>query len=87
MGDSKEKKFMDPGEVSPPEGVEGWERMYSPAYLFTPEGEDTERAKYESERLWIWDSLHQPPIPWPMSTDLYDTGWWPRLNQINIICI
>lgn len=89
MSNANEIRFMDPHEVSAPEGVEGWERMYSPAYRFTPEGEDPERAKYESERLWIWDSLHQPPVPWPMSTDLYDTVWWPRLNQINtnVFCL
>lgn len=87
--DCKEIRFLDPRAVPPPEGVEGWERMYSPAYLFTPVAEDAERAKRESDRLWIWDSLHQPPIPWPMSTDLYDTVWWPRLNQMNtnVFCL
>ena len=89
MSEDKEIRFMDPHDVPAPEGVEGWERMYSPAYLFTPEGEDPERTKYESERLWVWDSLHQPPVPWPMSTDLYDTTWWPRLNQMNtnVFCL
>ena len=86
---SKELKFTDPHDVKPPEGIEGWERMFSPAYLFTPKGEDPERSKYESDRLWICDTLHQPPVPWPMSTDLYDTTWWPRLNQINtnVFCL
>jgi pyruvate,water dikinase len=89
MGNGAELRFLDPHDVPPPEGVDGWERMYSPAYRFTPKGEDPERAKYESERLWIWDSLHQPPVPWPMSTDLYDTVWWPRLNQFNtnVFCL
>ena len=89
MSEGKEIRFMDPHEVPAPEGVEGWERMYSPAYLFTPEGEDPERAKYETERLWVWDSLHQPPVPWPMTTDLYDTTWWPRLNEMNtnVFCL
>lgn len=89
MVDGKVIKFTDPHEVKGPEGVEGWERMYSPAYLFTPKEVDPERAKYESERLWVFDSLHQPPDPWPMSTDLYDTTWWPRLNQMNtnVFCL
>lgn len=89
MSTAKEIRFMDPHEVPALQGVEGWERMYSPAYLFTPKGEDPQRAKYESERLWIWDSLHQPPVPWPMSTDLFDTVWWPRINQMNtnVFCL
>lgn len=89
MSNANEIRFMDPHDVPAPEGVEGWERMYSPAYQFTPREEDPERAKRENERLWIWDSLHQPPVPWPMSTDLYDTVWWPRLNQINtnVFCL
>lgn len=89
MSDGNEIRFMDPHDVPAPEGVEGWERMFSPAYRFTPEGEDPERAKYESERLWVWDSLHQPPVPWPMVTDLYDTTWWPRINEMNtnVFCL
>jgi pyruvate,water dikinase len=83
MAEEKKIKFMDPHEVPPPPGVEGWERMYSRAYLFTPKGADPERERYESERLWVFDSLHQPPLPLMVSIDFYDTTWWPRLNQMN----
>jgi pyruvate,water dikinase len=81
---AKEKlRFVDPHDVPPPDGVEGWERMYNRSYMFTPKGVDPEREKYESERLWVFDSLHQPPKPLMISTDFYDTSWWIRLNQMN----
>ena len=81
--DIKAIKFMDPREVLPPKGVEGWERMYPPGCTFTPKGEDPERARYESERMWIWDSLHERPIPWPFFTDWFDFMWWAPLSQMN----
>ena len=79
----KKIRFVDPHEVPPPPGVEGWERMYNRSYMFTPKGVDPQREKYESERLWVFDSLHQPPLPLMVSTDFYDTSWWIRLNQFN----
>jgi len=83
MAEKKVLRFQDLHDVVVPPEAEGWERMYSPAYQVTPKGGDPERAKYESERFWLQDSLHQPPVPWPMSTDLYDTTWWPRIAQMN----
>jgi pyruvate,water dikinase len=63
--------------------------MYAPEYPFTPKGEDPERAKDESEKFWILDSLHHEGIPYPLQNDHFDASWWARLNQINtnVFCI
>ena len=46
-------RFESPFEVDGPEGVEGWEELYSPSASF---GEA--RRQYENERFWFFDSMH-----------------------------
>jgi pyruvate,water dikinase len=55
---AKERRFMDPHEVPPIPGTEGWEEMYPYYYLFGKE--KTEREKYESGQLWFYDGVHYP---------------------------
>jgi pyruvate, water dikinase len=52
------RAFMDPHEVPPIPGTEGWEEMY-PYYRVFGKGK-TEREKYESSQLWFYDGVHFP---------------------------
>ena len=56
-----EGRFPSPFEVEGPEGVEGWEELYSYPLPFS-EG----RREYEDNRFWFWDSMHwgQAMTPW-----------------------
>ncbi len=46
-------RFESPFELNGPEGVDGWEDLYSPSSSF---GEA--RRNYEDNRFWFWDSMH-----------------------------
>ncbi|MEM9564098.1 MAG: PEP-utilizing enzyme [Actinomycetota bacterium] len=54
-------RFDSPFELEGPEGVDGWEELYSPSVTF---GEH--RRDYEDSRFWFWDSMHwgQAMTPW-----------------------
>ena len=68
----KEKRFMDPHEVPPIEGTEGWEEMYPYYYLFGKE--NTERETYESNGLWFYDGVHYPMPMHPLDI-IWDDAW------------
>lgn len=51
-------KFEMPHEVAALDGMEGYERMYSLAYLFSKIEDDPEKARWEQEQLWVQDTFH-----------------------------
>ena len=68
----KERRFMDPHEVTQIPGTEGWEEMYPYYYLFG-KGQ-TEREKYESSQLWFYDGVHYPVPMHPLDL-IWDDAW------------
>lgn len=62
------KRFMDPHEVPPVRGTEGWEEMYSYYLLFSKD--DPKRAEYESSRFWFRDNVHLPDPMYPLDPNL-----------------
>ncbi len=46
-------RFPSPFEIEPPDGIEGWEELYSPSSSF-----GDARKGYEDDRFWFWDSMH-----------------------------
>jgi pyruvate,water dikinase len=69
---AKERRFMDPHEVPPIPGTEGWEEMYPYYYLFGKG--NTEREKYESGQLWFYDGVHYPVPMHPLDL-IWDDAW------------
>ena len=53
--------FPSPFEIEGPEGIEGWEELYTYSSTF---GEN--RKEYEDNRFWFWDSMHwgKALTPW-----------------------
>ena len=76
------RKFMDPHDVPPIPGTEGWERMYPYYYQFVPKGTDPIMERYEDSQMWFVDGMHQtaPLLPFETYPDDY---WWPSLSQIS----
>ena len=56
-----DKRFASPFELTPPEGADGWEELYTYSSLF-----GGTRREYEDNRFWFWDSMHwgQAMTPW-----------------------
>ena len=73
-------KFLDPHDVEPIPGTEGWERMYPYHYQFSRD--DPQRAEHESNQLWYYDGLHYPE-PHPPFDLLWDEAWFLALSQNN----
>lgn len=69
---TNKKKFMDPHEVPPIPGTEGWEDMYPYYYLFGKN--NTDREKYESNQLWFYDGVHYPVPMHPLDI-IWDDAW------------
>lgn len=74
------KKFLDPHEVKPIEGTDGWEEMYPFYYQFSKT--DKERMDYESNQLWYYDGLHYPEPHYPFDL-IWDEAWFLALSQYN----
>ncbi|NOZ84360.1 MAG: PEP-utilizing enzyme, mobile region [Epsilonproteobacteria bacterium] len=74
------KKFLDPHEVKPILGTEGWEEMYPFYYQFSKT--DKERMEYESSQLWFYDGLHYPEPHYPFDL-IWDEAWYLALSQYN----
>ena len=55
-------RFPSPFELEPPEGVEGWEELYTYSASFSEA-----RRDYEDNRFWFWDSMH-----WGMALTPWD---------------
>ena len=72
------KKFLDPHEVKPISGTEGWEEMYPFYYQFSKT--DKERMEYESSQLWFYDGLHYPEPHYPFDL-IWDEAWYLALSQ------
>ncbi len=53
--------FPSPFEIEGPEGVDGWEELYSYSSPFSDH-----RKEYEDDRFWFWDSMHwgRALTPW-----------------------
>lgn len=69
---TNKKKFIDPHEVPPIPGTEGWEDMYPYYYLFGKN--NTDREKYESNQLWFYDGVHYPVPMHPLDI-IWDDAW------------
>jgi pyruvate, water dikinase len=62
--------FPSPFEVSPPEGAEGWERLYPYYMQFSEDRRDTEEGKF-----WFHDSMHYPSPQYPFDTIMWEHTW------------
>ncbi len=69
------RRFASPFEVGPPEGAEGWERLYPYYYLFSDARRDFEEGKF-----WFFDGMHNPEPVYPFDTIMTES-WWVALNQ------
>jgi len=83
----KKRAFIDPHEIPPIPGTEGWERMYPYYYRFVPKGVDPAMEEYEDSQFWFVNSLHQSQALLPFECTV-DDAWWPSLNQqsTRVIC-
>lgn len=83
---AKERRFMDPHEVPPISGTEGWEEMYPYYYIFGKG--NTEREKYESSQLWFYDGVHYPFPMHPLDI-IWDDMWHLTLSGFTskVFCI
>lgn len=83
---AKERRFMDPHEVPPISGTEGWEEMYPYYYMFGKG--NTEREKYESSQLWFYDGVHYPFPMHPLDI-IWDDMWHLTLSGFTskVFCI
>jgi len=83
---AKERRFMDPHEVPPIPGTEGWEEMYPYYYIFGKG--NTEREKYESSQLWFYDGVHYPFPMHPLDI-IWDDMWHLTLSGFTskVFCI
>lgn len=83
---AKERRFMDPHEVPPISGTEGWEEMYPYYYMFGKR--NTEREKYESSQLWFYDGVHYPFPMHPLDI-IWDDMWHLTLSGFTskVFCI
>ncbi len=72
--------FIDPHEVPTIPGTEGWEELYPYHYLFSRQR--PQRAAFESNRIWFYDSLHYqtPTTPFDL---IWDEAWFLALSQYN----
>ena len=70
-------RFESPFEVAGPEGVDGWEELYTPSSSF---GEA--RRQYEDDRFWFWDSMHWGHAMTPWDSYFLDVAL-ASLSQMN----
>jgi pyruvate,water dikinase len=62
--------FPNPFEVAPPEGAEGWERLYPYYSLFSED-----RREVEEGQFWFWDSMHYPEPMYPFDMVMPEQTW------------
>jgi pyruvate,water dikinase len=62
--------FQNPFEVTPPEGAEGWERLYPYYSLFSED-----RREVEENQFWFWDSMHYPEPMYPFDMVMPEQTW------------
>lgn len=77
------ERFPYPEEVQLPAELEGWERMYPPIRLFSPDRQAWERAHF-----WYQDKIHAPDPMYPLD-DLFHEAWQIALSQYTtrVFCI
>ena len=87
MAEQTKRSFTDPHDVPDIPGTEGWRDMYPYYYLFSKEKE-SERAQYESSKLWYYDGVHYPQPMYPFDL-LWDDCWHIGLSVYNtrVFCI
>jgi pyruvate,water dikinase len=73
--ESSQQGFLSPFEVEPPEGAEGWERLYPYYYLFSDA-----RREFEEEKFWFFDGMHNPEPVYPFDSIMTES-WWVALNM------
>jgi len=80
---AKEKRFPYAREVEIPPELEGWEEMYPPHRLFTPE-----RREWEDKEFWYQDKIHAPE-PMPPLDEIFHQAWQISLSQhtTRVFCI
>lgn len=78
-----QRRFPRPSEVEYPAELQGWEEMYPPYYIFSPE-----RADWEDRQFWYHDKIHAPDpmYPWDL---IFHEAWQISLSQYNtrVFCI
>jgi pyruvate,water dikinase len=62
--------FPNPFEVAPPEGAEGWERLYPYYQLFSEDRRDIEEGQF-----WFQDSMHYPEPMYPFDMVMPEQTW------------
>lgn len=69
--------FPSPFEIEGPEGVEGWEELYTYSSSFSDYRKD-----YEDNRFWFWDSMHWGKALTPWDATFFETAIT-TLSQMN----
>ncbi|MFP3974936.1 MAG: PEP-utilizing enzyme [Dehalococcoidia bacterium] len=87
MAEATKRSFTDPHDVQDIPGTEGWREMYPYYYLFSKEKE-SERAQYESSKLWYYDGVHYPQPMYPFDL-IWDDCWHIGLSVYNtrVFCV
>lgn len=62
--------FASPFDVDPPEGAEGWERLYPYYSVFSED-----RRESEEQQFWFWDSMHYPEPMYPFGMVMPEQTW------------
>lgn len=65
-----DRTFASPFEIPPPEGAEGWERLYPYYSLFSED-----RRESEEQQFWFWDSMHYPEPMYPFDMVMPEQTW------------
>ncbi len=81
MAETKQFPFAE-DVVMPPE-MEGWEEMYSPQRLFSPD-----RSEWEKRHFWYQDKIHAADPLYPLD-DIFQEAWQIALSQYTtrVFCI
>jgi pyruvate, water dikinase len=69
-GSNGKRSFPNPFEVQPPEGAEGWERLYPYYSVFSED-----RRGVEEQQFWFWDSMHYPSVMYPFDMVMPEQTW------------
>ena len=80
---AKEKRFPFARELEMPPELEGWEEMYPPHRVFTPE-----RQEWEDTQFWYHDKIHAPDPMVPLD-EIFHQAWQIALAQhtTRVFCI
>ena len=80
---AEKKQFPFAEEVVLPPELEGWEEMYPPQRLFSPD-----RAEWEKKHFWYQDKIHAPDPMYPLD-DIFQEAWQIALSQFTtrVFCI